>query len=141
MRSLERVGSYSQKRVSAGSKPGDERGVGVGESREPATHPLDQLVWNGGLDSRVRAGGADPLTRDAVRAADARSGSGGRPPLLRPTLMLPPARDKAEAWPPGEPRIPPLPVDAAFAARWKGCAPDYRTPSTESTDHPPGEEG
>ena len=110
MRSLERVGSYSQKRVSAGSKPGDERGVGVGESREPATHPLDQLVWNGGLDSRVRAGGADPLTRDAVRAADARSGSGGRPPLLRPTLMLPPARDKADAWPPGEPRIPPLPM-------------------------------
>ena len=110
MRSLERVGSYSQKRVSAGSKPGDERGVGVGESRQLATPRLDQLVWNGGLDSRVRAGGADPLTRDAVRAADARSGSGGRPPLLRPTLMLPPARDKADAWPPGEPRIPPLPM-------------------------------
>ena len=89
MRSLERVGSYSQKRVSAGSKPGDERGVGVGESRQPATHRLDQLGWNGGLDSPGRAGGADPLTLDAVRATDARSGSGGRPPLLRLTLMLP----------------------------------------------------
>lgn len=110
MRGLERVGSDCQMRVSAGSKPGDERGVGVGESRQPATHPLDHLVWNGGLDSPGRAGGADPLTRDAVRATDARSGSGGRPPFASPTLMLPPRGIKADAWPPGEPRIPPLPV-------------------------------
>ena len=70
MRSLERVGSYSQKRVSAGSKPGDERGVGVGESRQPATHPLDQLVW-------------------AVWTVRAEPAKLIRLFLLRPTLLLP----------------------------------------------------
>lgn len=95
MRGLERVGSDCQTRVSAGSKPGDEQGVGVGESRQPATHPLDHLVWNGGLDSPGRAGGADPLTRDAVRATDARSGSGGRPPFASSHTYATPARDKS----------------------------------------------
>ena len=61
--------------------------VGVGESREPATHPLDQLVWNGGLDSPGRAGEADPPLFASSHAFA--------------TL----ARDKADAWPPGEPRI------------------------------------
>jgi len=60
--------------------------VGVGESRQPATHPLDQLVW-------------------AVWTVRAEPAKLIRLLLLRPTLMLPPRGIKADAWPPGEPRI------------------------------------
>jgi hypothetical protein len=80
--------------------------------RADSRRPIRSITWCGMAVWTVRAEPAELIRSHAMRCAplmhvaDPVAGL----LLLRPTLMLPPRGRKADAWAPGEPRIPPLPV-------------------------------
>lgn len=110
MRGLERVGSDCQTRVPLARSLGTSEGLEL--ERADSRRPIRSITWCGMAVWTVRAEPAELIRSHAMRCAplmhvaDPVAGL----LLLRPTLMLPPRGIKADAWPPGEPRIPPLPV-------------------------------
>jgi len=89
---------------------GTSEGLELG--RAESRRPIRSITWCGMAVWTVRAEPAKLIRSHAMRCAplmqvaDPVAGL----LLLRATLMLPPRGIKADAWPPGEPRIPPLPV-------------------------------